>query len=87
MNIDLTDPKYVKELKQNAHILFDSPSGKEFMAFLEKACGFYTGVFDPVNRDMILVNEGKRQVVSTIKSILTMTEEQIISWVKQKEGV
>ena len=82
----LDDIRYVKDLQNNLRI-FDSPQGKEVMRFLETACGWYESIFDPVNRDIILLNAGKREVLATIKTLLESTPEQIVALAKQKEGV
>ena len=73
-------------LKSNFHAVFDTPQGKEVLSFLERACGFYQSVFDPSHPDMTLINDGKRQVVATIKTILKYSPEQISALVNQKEG-
>ena len=81
----LTDLRYVKDLQSNLHIVFDNPQGKEVMMFLETSCGWYESIFDPVNRDIILLNAGKREVLATIKTLLKLTPEQIVAMAKQKE--
>lgn len=83
--IDLKDINQVKRLKGNIHFLFDSPQGKEVMEFLEEACGWYESVFSNVDRDLILINDGKRQVVATLKSMMRLSPDEIIRMVKSKE--
>jgi hypothetical protein len=68
----------VKVLKGNMHVLFDSPQGKEVMDYLERACGWYESIYSPADRDLCLINAGKREVVATIKSILKLNPEQIL---------
>ena len=84
--IDLTDINYVIGLKSNLHATFDSPQGKEVMKFLEVTGCWYRSVWDPSNPDMTLINDGKRQMVATIKTILECNPHQIIELAKQKEG-
>ena len=81
----LTDLRYVKDLQNNLRI-FDTEQGKEVMRFLETACGWYESIFDPVNRDIILLNAGKREVIATIKTLMTLTPEQIVAMAKEKEN-
>jgi len=81
----LTNREYVKALQSNLHTMFDSPQGKEVMSFLENACGWYQSIFDVTNRDVCLINDGKRQVLATIKTLLKLTPEQIIAMAKKKE--
>lgn len=85
--IDLTDIQYVKDLKSNMHVLFDTPQGKEVMRYLEHACGWYQSVYDPQNGSMTLINDGKRQVVATIKSILRLSPDEIVKLIQTKEQV
>jgi len=87
MRNNLTDIAYVKELQSNLRVSLDTPAGKEVMKFLEASCGWYQSVFDPVNRDMCLVNDGKRQVLATLKTLMELTPEQIVAWAKEKEGL
>jgi hypothetical protein len=79
----LTDINYVKALQSDLRATLDTPHGKRVMEFLEETCGFYTSVFDPINRDVTLVNEGRRQVVATLKTLLRLTPEQIIALANQ----
>ena len=84
MNL-MTDIKYVQVLKSNFHTTFDSPQGKEVMKFLEQTCSWYKSVWSPDHPDMTLINDGKRQVVATIKTILECSPEQIVNLAQQKE--
>lgn len=81
----LTDITYVKNLQANLRVTFDSPAGKEIMDFLENSCGWYESIFDPVNKDRILINAGKREVVATLKTLLKLTPEQIVAMAKKME--
>lgn len=82
----MTDPNYVIGLKSNMHTTFDTPQGKEVMRFLEQTCCWYKSCFDPSDPNMTLINDGKRQVVATIKTILELKPDQIMALAKQKEG-
>ena len=79
------DINYVKELKNNLHITFDSVTGKEVMKYLEDACGWYQSVYSPKSEGMTLINDGKRQVVATIKCILKLSPDEIVALVQSKE--
>jgi len=85
-NINLTNLNYVKDLQANLRICFDSPQGKEVMRFLEQSCGWYESIFDVVNRDIVLLNAGKREVLATIKTLLELSPEQIVALAKEKEN-
>ena len=84
--MDLTDKGYVSGLKSNVHAVFDTPQGQEVMAFLEQSCGWYQSIFVPGDPNMTLINDGKRQVVATIKTILALSPDQIVALTKQKEN-
>lgn len=84
--MNMTDIHYVSGLKANLHATFDTPQGQEVMRFLELSCGWYQSVFSPQNPELTLINDGKRQVLATIKTILDLSPEQIIVLAKQKEG-
>lgn len=83
--MNMTDYKYVSGLKSNAHAVFDTPQGKELMKFLEISCGWYHSVFNPQDPNMTLIQDGKRQVVATIKTLLELSPEQIVQLAKAKE--
>ena len=82
----LTDINYVKGLQSNLHLVFDSPQGKEVMQFLEEAVGYDASIFDPMSKENTWINDGKRQVVATIKTLLKYKAEDIVSLAKTKEG-
>jgi hypothetical protein len=83
--IDLTNINDVKGLHQNMRTTFDTPQGKEVIKFLEQACGWYESIFDPDNRDRILINAGRREVVATLKTFLEQPPEQIVAMAQAKE--
>lgn len=85
MRVDLTNIDYVKGLQQNLRVCFENESGKEIMRFLEKACGWYETIYTPADRDLILLNAGKREVVATIKSLIKLTPQEIISVARKGE--
>jgi hypothetical protein len=74
----MTDKEYVSGLKHNMHMVFDTPQGKEVLRFLEVHCCWYKSVFVPDSPDMTLINDGKRQVIATIKTILELNPDQIV---------
>jgi hypothetical protein len=82
---NMTDGAYVSGLKSNMHAVFDTPQGKEILKFLELTCCWYQPVFVPQDPQMTLINDGRRQVVATIKTILELNAEQIVALAKSKE--
>jgi len=83
--IDLKDKDQVASLKSSLHVLFDSPQGKEVMEFLEQSCGWYQSCLVPGQPDLTLINDGKRQVLATIKTLMRLNADQIVNLVKSKE--
>jgi hypothetical protein len=83
--MNLTNIEYVKGLQSNLRSTFDTPQGKEVMKFLEEAVGYDQSIFEPTNRDMVLINDGKRQVVATLKTLLKLSPEQVIALAKKQE--
>ncbi len=70
-------------LKSNMHSTFDTATGKEVIKFLERHCCWYRSVWAPDNPDMTLINDGKRQVLATIKTVLELNPDQIASLAKE----
>lgn len=83
---DLSKIDDVKALQSDLRVVFESPAGKEVMQFLEDSCGWFVSVFDPVNRDATLVNDGRRQVVATLKTLLRLSAEDIVKVYKQQRA-
>jgi len=83
---NLKDIEYVKALQTNLHIMFDGPPGQEVMLFLEEAVGYHASIYDPSSRENTWIQDGKRQVIATIKTLLKEKPEAIVALVKQKEG-
>jgi len=80
--MNLKDVEEAAALKSNMHATFDTPQGKEVMEFLEKSCCWYNSCFDPSHPDLALINDGKRQVLATIKTILKCSPQQIAAMAK-----
>ena len=79
--IDLTKIEDVRALQSYARVLFDTPSGKEFMNFLEQICGWYQ--FNEIETNQVLIANGKRQILATIKTLLEHSPEQIVAVANQ----
>lgn len=84
--MNLTDKQEVTLLKSNIHACFDTPQGKEVMRFLEATCCWYQSTLMPGHPELSQQNDGKRQVVATIKTILELSPDQIVALAQQKEG-
>lgn len=84
--MDMTDRGYVNNLKQCMHKCFDTEEGKEVLNFLGGTCCGFTSVFTSVDKDLVLMNDGKRQVYQTILTILKLNPDQIVEIAKRKEG-
>jgi hypothetical protein len=84
--MDMTDPKDVGAIKANLHATFDTPQGKEVLKWLEVSCGWYHSVYSTQDPNLTLINDGKRQVIATIKTFLELSTDQIVYLTKKKEG-
>lgn len=83
--MNLKNKKEAGDLKSNMHATFDSPQGQETMKFLEQIGGWYPTSFDSMDTNDIILREGSRRLLGTIKTILTLSPEQIVSLAKQWE--
>lgn len=81
--IDLTRLDHVKKIQSDLRSVFDSPSGHEVMEFLEEIAGWYD--FNQSDKDAILVNHGKRQLLASIKTLLKHSAEEIQSIARQQK--
>lgn len=75
--IDLSDPKQVQALKSNVHATFDSPQGKETMAFIEQIGSWYPNIMDAMDTNSIVARDANRRLIGTIKTIMSCSADQI----------
>ena len=66
-----------KALKNNVHLTFESPQGKETMKFLEKIGGWTPSLYDSGDTNEIIARDANRRLIGTIKTIMELTAEQI----------
>lgn len=67
----------IDSLKQSYHALFDTPQGEEVMEHLESICNWYPTVYDSKETNEVIMRDAKRQVLATIKTILTCSPNQL----------
>lgn len=81
--IDLKDLTKVKILQSNMRATFDNAHGKEVMTFLDQLCGWFD--FHAFDTNQILIAHGKRQVLATIKTLLSLKPEEIVALNREEE--
>ena len=74
---DLKNIDDVKVLQSNMRASLDTPQGKEVVVFLEEICGWYD--FDETDPNRILIAHGKRQILATLKTLLRLPAEEIVT--------
>lgn len=73
---------YIKMIKNDAEIVFNTESGKRLMDFLEWQFHYDSGTyFGDVTQ--MHINEGKRQAILTIKTLVDKDEEAVLEGFKQ----
>ena len=77
--IDLTKRDEAAALISNLHATFDSPQGKEAMAFMEQIGGWIPTNFDSGDTNDIIARDANRRLIGTIKTLLTLGPEQIVA--------
>ena len=68
-----------KALKANVHATFESPSGKEVMAFIEKIGHWTPTVYDSGETNEIIARDANRRLIGTLKTIMILNAEQIVA--------
>ena len=68
-----------KALKQNVHATFESAHGKEVMKYIEKIGSWTPTVYDSGETNEIIARDANRRLIGTIKSIMLLTADQIVS--------
>jgi hypothetical protein len=84
--IDLTDKDQVRTLQSNLHAVFDTPQGKEAMAFIELIGHWYPNVTDSNETNEIIARDANRKLIGTIKTLLKLSCEQVVAMANQQEG-
>lgn len=84
--VNLEDKNYVEALKSNMHATFDSPQGKEVMAFIEAIGGWMPSVYDSSDTNEIIARDANRRMIGTIKTILELSPEQIVALAQQGDA-
>lgn len=79
--IDLKNLDDVRVLQSNLRSSLGTPQGQEVMKFLEWHFGFYD--FSDMDTNHVLVKNGGRQVIATIKTLLEKTPEEIVALNKE----
>ncbi len=82
---NLTDIRYVKDL-QNSLRIFDSEQGKVVMSFLESIGGWTPNIFDTLETNEVIARDANRRLIGTIKTLLTLTPEQVVALAKEREN-
>jgi len=75
----------VVALKSNLHATFGSPQGQEAMKFMEKIGGWTPSIYDSGDTNEIIARDANRRLIGTIKTIMELTPDQIMTLVN-KEG-
>lgn len=68
-----------KSLKNAVHLTFESNSGKEVMAYMEKIGGWIPNLYDSGETNEIIARDANRRLIGTLKSIMNLTAEQIVT--------
>ena len=78
--INLTDIDSIKVIQSNLCTL---PIGdKENMKVMEQLCGWVD--FNDTEPNTVLIKNGKRSILATIKTLLECTPEQIVALTKEQ---
>lgn len=80
--IDLSNIEDVKGLQSNLRASLGTPAGEEVIKFLEEICGWYD--FSETDPNRLLVQNGKRQILATIKTLLKLHPDQIVALMEIK---
>ena len=81
--IDLKIIDDVKALQLDLRASLGTPQGKEVISFLEGFCKWYD--FMETNPNILLIYEGRRQVLATIKTLLDHPAETIVALTNKEQ--
>ena len=75
--VNFKDIESIKTLKQDFDVVFDNPSGKNVMEFLEVVCNWCPLAGDSMESNEIKARDARRQVLATIKTFLKCSPEEL----------
>jgi hypothetical protein len=84
--INLCNMDEARALKSNLHTAFETPQGQEAMKFMEQIGRWYPNMMDSTDTNDIIARDATRRMLGTIKTILALSPEQIVTLAKQTEG-
>ena len=67
-----------KALKMNVHATFESSTGKEVLAYIEKIGSWIPTVYDSGETNEIIARDANRRLIGTLKTIMSLSSEQIV---------
>lgn len=76
--INMSDLGQVRKLKQDLHLVFDTPQGKDVLRFMQELGGWYPTVWDSMETNDIIARDANRKLLGTIRTILELAPEQIV---------
>jgi hypothetical protein len=83
--IDMTSILEVKKLKQDLHLVFDTPQGKDVLKFMQELGGWYPTVWDSMETNSIIARDANRKLLGTIRTILELSPEQIVALANKED--
>ena len=75
----------IKLLKQNVHLVFDSPQGQEVMKYIEKIGNWYPTIYDSMETNAVIARDANRRLIGTLKTIMELSSEQIIALMGEED--
>ena len=84
--MDLTDRNQASALISVISSTFDSPQGKEAMKYMEQIGGWMPTAFDSMETNDIIARDANRRLLGTIKTLLTISPDQLVIMAQQKES-
>ena len=76
------DKELVNSIKVAIRYLHDDINGQALLAFLDEICGKNAPRYDPGNSTTVILAAGRLEVLSTIRNLEILSEEQIMQYYK-----
>ncbi len=67
----------IRIVQEQYHQVFDSPMGEKVLESIDSICGVKIPLYFGGDVNVIMLNEGKRQVALSIRNMLELSAEQI----------
>ena len=74
----------IKGLQNDLRAVFNSPSGKNAMRYIERIGGWTPSMYDSSETNEIIARDANRRLIGTLKTLMELTPQQVYALENQE---